>query len=249
MSIAEQFHAAAAAANTYASIDNVSRLIWRAHGAGHLSDAAAQSAAEALQARKALIASRSPQGAQKRISDAPKAARPRSPDRQRSLERRRSCAASGSIPAKLAAAFTLGEVAALSVIAGEVKRRGQCDLPIDAIAAMAGCSRTVVQSALRQARSIGLVHVQERPQPGRKNLTNIVMIISPEWLSWLRLRGDRVKFSERHEYQIFNSYKKTQAPQKTHLRSGALGGRISHHEVKNAKRDDATGNNRRVYRD
>jgi hypothetical protein len=128
------------------------------------------------------------------------------------------------VPSKIAASFTGGQVAALSIIASEIRRNGRCDLPIDAIAAMAGCSRTVVQSALRQARSIGLVHVQERPQPGRKNLTNFVTIISPEWLSWLKIGNDRVNFSERHEYQIFNSYKKTQAPQKTHLRSAALGG-------------------------
>ena len=33
---------------------------------------------------------------------------------------------SGAIPAKLAVAFTLGEIAALAVIAREVQRRGQC---------------------------------------------------------------------------------------------------------------------------
>jgi hypothetical protein len=184
--LAEQFHAAAAGANTYASIDNVSRLIWRAHGAGHLSDAAAQTLAETLQARRAALAARTYPNTQKRAGGPPKAIRPRSPDRERSIRRRRAVAMSGAIPSKLAAAFTLGEIAALSVIAREVQRRGQCELCLDAIAAQAGTCRTVAQGALRQARALGLVHVQERPQPGRKHLPNVVTIAAPDWCAWLR---------------------------------------------------------------
>src|ERR1019366_7488225 len=73
-----------------------------------------------------------------------------------------------------------------------------------AIAAMAGCSRTVVQSALRQARSIGLVHVKERPQPGRKHLPNIVTVASPDWAAWLRIGDNRVQKREHHENQLFS---------------------------------------------
>jgi CRP-like cAMP-binding protein len=196
--LAEQFNAAVARANTYASIDNVSRLIWRAHGAGHLSDATAQTLAEALQARKAALAGRSPQGAQRRIHAAPKAIRPRSPDRERAIRRRRSVAASGAVPSKIAASFTLGELAVLSIIARQVQRQGRCGLPIDAIAAMAGVCRSTVQNALRAARRLDLVRVQERPRPGRKHLPNIVTITSPDWKSWLRL-DDRVQKIEHHE--------------------------------------------------
>ncbi len=210
MSIVQQFHAAVATANTLAALDNLSRLLWKAHAEACLSDDAAQAAAEAVEARKAALKGPRPSPASERAYAAPRPPS-RSPDRQRSLERRRRCAASGAIPAKLAASFTQGETAVLSIIAGEVKRRGRCDLPIDAIAAMAGCSRTVVQSALRQARSIGLVHVQERPQPGRKHLTNVVTIISPDWRAWLRLENDRVKFPERHEYQNNKHSKKAWA--------------------------------------
>src|SRR5271169_3072196 len=88
------------------------------------------------------------------------AKRPRSPDRQASLERRRRQALSGVVPAKLAAAFTMGEVAALSVIARQCQRAGVCVLPIAAIAALAGVCRTVVQSAMRQARKLGLILVK-----------------------------------------------------------------------------------------
>jgi hypothetical protein len=198
MPIAEQFHAAAAAANSYAALDNVSRLLWAAHAAGALSDAAAQATAEAVEARKATLRGPRPSPASKHAYAAPKPRR--SPDRDKSIRRRRAIAMSGAIPAKLAASFTLSETAALSVIAREVQRQGRCELPIDAIAAQAGVCRSVVQGALRQARALGLVHVLERPQPGRKHLPNIVSIISSDWSAWLRL-GDRVRKREHHEYQ------------------------------------------------
>lgn len=94
---------------------------------------------------------------------------------------------SGVVPAKIAAAFTMGELAALTVIGRQVQRHGACALPIDAIAALAGCSRTVVKGALRAARLIGLILVKERRIPGRKSLTNVVAIVSREWLAWLRI--------------------------------------------------------------
>jgi hypothetical protein len=96
-----------------------------------------------------------------------------------------------AMPPSLAAKFTWGEVAVLRVIGDEVMRHGACSLYIDAIAAMAGMHRTTVQNALRQARRLGLITVEERRPPGRrKSLTNIVRIVSEEWLTWLR-RGPR----------------------------------------------------------
>lgn len=94
---------------------------------------------------------------------------------------------SGAVPAKRAAAFTMGELAALTVIGRQVQRHGACALPIDAIAALAGVCRTGVKSAMRQTRSVGLILVKERRIPGRKSLTNVVSIVSREWLAWLRI--------------------------------------------------------------
>jgi hypothetical protein len=110
-------------------------------------------------------------------------------DRQASLKRRRQMAASGAMPASLAAEFTLGEDAALGIIADECRVHGFCDLSNDAIAARAGGHRTTVQSALRKARELGLIIVQNRGRNGQRNLTNVVRIIAPEWLAWLQL-GD-----------------------------------------------------------
>jgi len=72
---------------------------------------------------------------------------PRSPDRQASLERRRRQAASGALPPALAARFTTGELAALTVIARQCQKGGVCALPIDAIAALAGVSRKLGEPA------------------------------------------------------------------------------------------------------
>lgn len=112
---------------------------------------------------------------------------PKSPDRLRSRERRRLQAFSGCLPGHLAAIFTIGEVAALTVVARTIQQKNVCDLPIDAIAAKAGVCRRTVQNALRAARRAGLISVEERRVARWRNDTNVVCIISTEWLSWLRI--------------------------------------------------------------
>jgi hypothetical protein len=114
----------------------------------------------------------------------------RSPDRQRSIERRRCLAASGVMPPRIAAQFTTGELAVLRIVADEAKRGGTCDLPLGALTARAGVSRTTAQNALRAAARAFLLTVRERRRRGANSLTNIVRIISPEWLAWIA-RGPR----------------------------------------------------------
>jgi hypothetical protein len=43
-----------------------------------------------------------------------------------------------------------------------------------------------VQTTLHEARRLGHIKITERPQPGRKNLPNLVEIVSPEWRIWIR---------------------------------------------------------------
>ena len=115
---------------------------------------------------------------------------PRSADRQASLERRRRQATSGVVPAKIAAAFTLSELAVLSVIGRQCQRGEACTLPLDALAALAGCSRSSVKNALREARLRGLLLLaRERRIPGRRSITNVITVVARDWLAWLRLRG------------------------------------------------------------
>jgi hypothetical protein len=112
--------------------------------------------------------------------------RPRCPDRKASRDRRRMLGGSGVLPAKLRHHYTLGQTSVLCIVAGEVKRHGICDFPIDKIAALAGVCRTTAQTAMHEAKRLGHIKSTERPQPGRKNLPNVVEIISPEWNTWIK---------------------------------------------------------------
>ena len=172
-------------------LDHIAREVWRAHGAGILDDIAAQAAAEAIQARRALARAEAGQSV-KGPPRAPARRRQRSPDRQASIERRRRLVASGPLPPPLAARFTWGEQATMRIIGDECRTHGCCTLHIDAIAARAGVCRSTVQNALREAQGKGevpntpIITVQQRRRRGQRSLTNIVRIVSPEWLTWLR---------------------------------------------------------------
>lgn len=183
-----------ARATRIASVDEIMRLAWQGLAQGHLDDAAAEAIAEAAEARRQALRA-APSCLAKPIS-APRRP-PRSPDRQRSIERRRSLAASGAVPSRIACHFTVAEVAVLTVIARQVRWRGQCDLHIDKIAALAGVSRTSVQNALRQARRLGLITVQERRYRGQRSDTNLIKVVSA-WKAWIE-RGRRVQNPEHHE--------------------------------------------------
>jgi hypothetical protein len=76
--------------------------------------------------------------------------------------------------------------AVLTVVAREVKHHGLCDLSVGQIAAEAGVCIRTVQNAIAEAVRVGHVTREERSQRGRKNLTNIVCIVSAEWLSWIK---------------------------------------------------------------
>jgi DNA-binding CsgD family transcriptional regulator len=106
-------------------------------------------------------------------------------DRARSRERRCRLAYSGPMPAHLAQSFTPAEVAVLRIIADEHRDRSGCDRSVDEIAARAGVCRRTVQNALRHAERLGLVSITERRVVDRRNLPNIVRVVSREWLAWI----------------------------------------------------------------
>lgn len=112
--------------------------------------------------------------------------RPRSPDRQASRDRRRRLGGSSALPDTLRHHYTEGQRAVLCIIAGEVKHHGVCDLPIGRIASLAGVCHTTVQTTLHEARRLGHIKITERPVRGRKNLTNLVHIVSAEWRTWIK---------------------------------------------------------------
>jgi ribosomal protein L40E len=183
-------------------IDHLSRQLWAAHAAGHIPDGVAQDLAELLHQRRqpAIEAQQgvlfpipgSPTSTdRKRVWTAfPARVEQRSPDRQASIERRRRLAASGPLPPAMAARFTVSELAVLRIVGDEVLQHGVCDRSLAELAARAGCCRKLAQRVLRMASRDGLVTIERRPRPGRKNLTNVVRIMSGEWSAWLK-RGQR----------------------------------------------------------
>ena len=75
----------------------------------------------------------------------------------------------------------------LALVATETTRRKDCRLAVGHLAAIVGVAETTVRNALRQARKLGLITVEERRVTGFRNDTNVVRIVSPEWIAWLRL--------------------------------------------------------------
>lgn len=114
----------------------------------------------------------------------------RSPDRQASRERCRSLC-DGSLPEPLRRLLSQAQYAALVIVAMNTNSSGVCCLPLDAIAAMAGCSRSSVKSALKVAEDKGFLKRTKRWVARCKNLPSLIRIISQEWLDWLKRRFDR----------------------------------------------------------
>lgn len=153
---------------------------------------------------------------------------PRSPDRKASRDRRRTLGGSAVMPPDLRQHYTEGQRAVLTIVAGEVKHHGTCDLPIDKIAALAGVCRTTVQTTLHEARRLFHIRITERPQPGRKHLTNVVEIIAPEWVTWIK-RGptahrpsgsnsvkmvSTTKITDNQDHRLYRDAAREEAPQR-----------------------------------
>lgn len=123
-------------------------------------------------------------------------------DRRASKSRKRQRGGDAILPNNLRDWFTEGGRAVMSVIAGECRRIGRCEMPVEKIAAIAGVSIRTVQYTLAMASGKGLppgsaaladdplappvlIRVEYRPLKGRRNRTNVITIISREWLLWL----------------------------------------------------------------
>jgi hypothetical protein len=205
MSVLRSFASVAASAiydainvtETPQQLDQLARTIWRGYGEGAIGDDDAQFLQPRIDRRRPLARNTprtAPGQAMGKLADrlgvrasrfAPRQ-RPRSPDRRASRDRRRMLGGSAVMPPNLRNHYTEGQRAVLCIVAGEVKHHGVCDLPIDKIAALAGVCRTTVQTTLHEARRLFHIKVTERPQPGRKSLTNLIEIISPEWVTWIK---------------------------------------------------------------
>jgi hypothetical protein len=173
-------------------LDTTARLLWKGYGEGAVSDTEATYLSACIDRRRPLGRRTAPGHAStlgrlngRIVGRFTSRQRQRSPDRKASRDRRRMLGGSSALPDTMRHHYTEGQRAVLCIVAGEIKRQGVCDMPIDKIAALAGVCRTTVQTAMHEGRLLGHVTIEERPVPGRKSLPNIVRISSREWLVWL----------------------------------------------------------------
>ena len=187
-----------------AALPAVTAALWRAYGDGKVTEAEAEAMSVLIEARRLTYVSSdrlkagqspNPTGTDsgegtadpRKLVQAARRAVGSRPRTDASMERRRRWAASGRLPPGIAARFTLAEQAVLALVAAETARRKDCRLSIENMAAVAGVCRSTVKNAIREARQLGLLTVEERQITGFRNDTNVLRIISPEWLAWIRL--------------------------------------------------------------
>ena len=194
-SAAAAFYDTINAAASPEQLDNLARAVWYQYGEGAFSDDEATFLDVAI--RKRRPTGRPWAAVQQTVGSLGSAMsrwtsrfkprqRARCPNRQASRERRRRLGGSSVLPDTLRHHYTEGQRAVLCIVAGEVKHHGVCDLPIDKIAALAGVCRTTVQTTLHEARRLDHIEITERPVSGRKNLPNLIKIISREWRAWIK---------------------------------------------------------------
>jgi hypothetical protein len=107
-------------------VTELSAALWKGFAAGTVTETEAEELSLVIEARKAVGATqKSADGVRQLGSTNSPARKPqRPPVRSVAIERRRRWAAAGRMPPKIACHFTLGEQAALAVIAVEVTKRG-----------------------------------------------------------------------------------------------------------------------------
>src|SRR4051794_20739114 len=195
MSFCDQMTAAIDGARTLTRLDHLSRSIWQGLAAGAVVDDDAQTLAERLHARRSVLrGDLKPVGIPVgRPSIFPPRRPQRAPQRPIAIARRRHLAASGPMPPALACKFTVSELAVLRIVGDEIRQHGHCDRCVDELAARAGVCRRMVQNALREAARLGLLTIEERRREGRRNLPNVIRIVSKEWMLWLP-RGGRSSY-------------------------------------------------------
>lgn len=189
---------AAGSVTTTTALDAITRALWTEVVDGTLREAEAASLQAYINDRRTSLSGRRTEVARGVQPPPLPRRRPVSPDRQKSIRRRRRTGGLSALPTPLCEHFTEGERAALTIIARHVKAAGRCDLPLDKIAALAGVGRSTTQNAIREARRLGLLSVKLRPRKGAKNLPNIIHIVDKTWLAWLArgakdVAGDRVQ--------------------------------------------------------
>ncbi|WP_238178647.1 hypothetical protein [Methylobacterium dankookense] len=116
-------------------------------------------------------------------------------------------------------------MAALKVVADEVRARGTCEQCVAAISARAGVSASTTRNAIRTAARLGLLIVEERRRQGQRNDTNRITIVDLSWQAWIakggRAKGGGFKSFDPSDNQIQKSRNRSayETPQKGYRKS------------------------------
>jgi len=89
-----------------------------------------------------------------------------------------------------------GELAVLRLVADEARAKRHCTLTLGELAARAGVGITTARNAIREAAGHGYLTIEERRRDKRPNLSNVVRIVSREWLVWIE-RGRKNSSADR----------------------------------------------------
>lgn len=190
------------AAETGSELDDLVKLVWRGNFDGAIDDVDAMHLVKYVEQRRPLHRHARqqltfpgipvPEPNLRRVTSTrqrsrfPRRREQRAPDKQASYERRHRLAYSGVLPRHLAPGLTIGDMAVMRIIADEYVRAAGCELSLAALAARAGVCRKTAKRAMQKARGERLISIEERPVHGRRHKTNLIRIISFEWLKWLR---------------------------------------------------------------
>jgi hypothetical protein len=177
--LAEQFTTAAAAARNTAAVDEIARLTWRAHAEGQIPDAEAGAISEAIEARRAALAGKSPAERPRPALGLPGVAR-RSARREkmfglgrpRALDRNAKvrimhwarCLSRSTEKGRAYGVVTAKALAVLEALlwAFHNARSGLCFPSYERIAEAAHCARSTVAEALKALEVSGILSWVQR---------------------------------------------------------------------------------------
>jgi hypothetical protein len=183
--LADQFLEAAAGARTSAALDELARKLWRAHEEGHLADADAEAASEAVQARRDALAGHPTPNPSKAVLGLPGGSG-RHPRREkvfglgrlRALDRNAKvrimhwarCLSRRTEKGRAYGAVTAKALAVLEALlwAFHNARSGLCFPSYEAIAEAAHCARSTVAEAIRALEDAGILSWVPQGQAGAR---------------------------------------------------------------------------------
>jgi hypothetical protein len=232
---AVQLRAKIEGASTTEALDHAVKALWSGYGANAVSEAETEALQDLANAKRLTLQAPRPATGPAPLAVLTRSIFPprryqRSPNRPRSIARRRHLASSGPMPPALASRFTTGQCAVFKVIADEVRERGTCTLTLGEIAARAGVCRSLAQEAIRQAERDCLLTVHRERPKGQRNKPNCIRVLSRDWFAWITRgpgRGGGFKKTDptgSKDTQSFNEHAKRSRSRGFQREAAELGG-------------------------